>query len=154
MSNIQKLIDSLPVEDVKAPPQYKKIVVLATKDLEQEDKERIQRHGKLYIYNDSNINVSLAKIDADYVVVDANNDAYLKSIDKEFNQSNDIGFCAYCAFYEKEHFNNINAFCTFKDTATKNDFDFLLLNKRQLKSPNTLLSCLFFLVAWVSKLKK
>lgn len=152
----QKIVEESVVEDMKAPePQINKIVVLFTKELETADLEKFRRHGKAVFFNDSYINVPLSRVDADFVFVDANNETYLKSVDKEFNdESNGIEFCAYCRIWEKEHFEGINAFTTVKDAVDKDSFQWLLLNKRSLKKPNSLLSCMYFLVGFVSSLKK
>ena len=132
-----------------------KIVILYTKEITSQDLEMIRRHGKVIFFNSSLINVDLKTIDADYIMCDANDVACLRSLEKHFNDDKDnIDFCAFCHFFEKNHFDNMNAFATFKDAKDKTDFDFLLLNKKNFKKPNTLLSCAYYLVNFLVSLKK
>ena len=144
-----------PDEDVQPLQENYKIVIMYTKEVSQNDLQMIQRHGKVIKFNSSLINVDLKTINGDYILCDANDQACLQSLEPHFNNDKDrIDFCCYCHFFEKEHFEQMHCFSSFKDAKDKNSFDFLLLNKKNFKKPNTLMSCAYFLVNFISKLKK
>ena len=149
--------DDMPNEDMQAPAvdPNKKVIILYTKKIEYEDYLKIERHGKVIYFNKSLINVNLNKINADYILCDANDEDVLRSLEPHFNNDKDnLYFCCYCAFYEKTHFDNMNCFSSFKDAKNKSDFDFLLLNKKNFKKVNSLLACASFLVNMLASLKK
>lgn len=146
-----------PVEDVRPPPPNTnhKIIILHTKEVQNQDLEMIRRHGKVIFFNKSLINVDLKVIDADYILCNANDQDCLNSLEKHFNNDLDnLHFCCYCSFYEKPHYNNMNAFSSFKDAANKEDFDFMLLNKKNFKKVNAFLACASYVVNLLADLKK
>lgn len=132
-----------------------KIVILYSKEVSSQDLEMIRRHGKVLFFNASLINVDLKSIDADYILCPADDEPCLRSLEKHFNDDKDnIDFCAYCRFYEKTHFDNMNSFASFKDAKNKEDFDFTLLNKKNFKKPNAVVSCASFFINFLAGLKK
>ena len=152
---LEEKYKDVPIEDVKAPQPNHKIVILHTKEITFEDLEKIRRHGKVIRFSKALLNTDIKKVDADYILCDANESDILSSLEKHFNNDQDnLDFCVYCRFYEKSHFDKLNCFCTFKDAANKEDFDFLLLNKKNFKKVNSLFACMSFVVNFLVNLKK
>jgi hypothetical protein len=150
-----QIIDVSPVENIKAPQLNSKIIILHTKEITPDDLEMIRRHGKVITFSKALLNLNLLTIDADYILCNALDEDILRSLEKHFNNDQDnLSFCVYCRFYEKVNFSNMNCFSTFKDSATKEDFDFLLLNEKNFKKISPVRSCLSYLVNLISDLKR
>lgn len=154
---MRKIIDESPVEDVKVYEPPKKIVILHTKEVDSNDLEMIRRHGKVIRFNKALLNTDIKKVDADYILCDANEQDILNSLEKHFNNDKDnLEFCVYCRFYEKPHYSDsdINCFSSFKDAANKSDFDFMLLNRKNFKKINTFVACASWLINFLADLRK
>lgn len=136
-------------------PNTKKMIILHTKDLTKDDLKLLNRYGQVVAWSPSLLNVDLSTIQGAYILVDANDQNALNSVEPQMSSFN---VCAYVRFFEINHFSevaNINIFSEMPSAcALKADFDNSLINKRQLLTPNKIISCMDFFYSFVDSLKK
>ena len=140
--------DQKDVLEVNKP----KIVIIYSKDIDDQI-QLIQQYGKVVKFNNSLINVDLNKIDCDYLLCDASDKICLENVERHYDDNN-IQFCHYGYFFERDFYEEINAITKFKFCKDKNDFDKSLLTQKKLARPSKILNCLSFLVSFLGSLKK
>lgn len=132
----------------------KKIIILYTKVLKPDDIEIISRYGKVLKYNNSLINIKWNNLVFDYLLVDATDKTALFNVERHL-MDNNLSFCHYGSFYEKDAFDDsINFVGKIRPCAYKEEFDASLLTKKKLTPPSKLLNCASFLVNFLADLKK
>ena len=147
-SKAEKVIDSA---DSSETPN-KKMLIIHSKTIEKSDLDLLSKFGRVIKFNPSLINIDLHTINFDYLLIDSNDKSGMASAEEHYDS--DFVFAHYSHFFEKDHFDSINAFTKFKDAKDKASFDKLLLKSKQLERPSKWKSCLSFIVNGLAELKK
>lgn len=139
-------------DDAKAEAP-KKMVILYTKAITSEDVEVISRYGKVLRFNSSLINIPWASLHCQFLLCDATDKVCLANVERQLHNP-DLVFCHYGSFYESETFPNINHVSKIRYCATRDDFYASMLEPKELKRPNKVVSFLSFLVNCLAQLKR
>lgn len=131
--------------------QSKMILVLHSKDVTPEEELLFRKFGKTRHWNSGMINVDLQQLECDYLFCDMTDKMCRLHVGKlDFDQ---FRVCAYCHVWEKfdetyRHLGDVNVVTKFPfiKVAFKDEFDNMLLDKKRIKSPNSCLSLLSFLI--------
>ena len=151
-----------PVEEVKVEvvqpeiPQTEKdkiVIILHTKDVSEEDRELLKKHGSLRDMNYSMYNLPLENLQCNYLLVDVTNKLNKLHISR-VNTEN-FKFCAYVHSFQQhdnifedflENINVMTKFPTDYKVAFKSEFDEILTSLKKIKNTSCLVSLLSFLI--------
>ena len=131
----------------------KKMVILYTKAITSEDVEVISRYGKVLRFNASLINIPWTSLHCQFILCDATDKICLANVERHLHDP-DLVFCHYGSFYESETFANINHVSKIRYCATRDDFYASMLEPKELKRPNKIISFLSFFVNCLAQLKR
>jgi len=158
---LDKKYENHPTEDVQSPQIHKIVIILHTKDVDNEDRLLLQKFGRVRDLNYSMYNLDLNKLDCDYLLVDCRdklNKLHITRVNVD-----DYKFCAYVHCFEKhdpifdDFKDDINVMTKFPHeykVAYKCEFDEVLTSCKKIKNSSCLMSLLSFLVNGAASILK
>jgi len=150
---LDKKYENHPIEDVKAPQIHKIVIILHTKDVNNEDRLLLNKFGRVRDLNYSMYNLDLNKLDCDYLLVDCRDKLNKLHITRV--KCDDYNWCAYVHCFEKhdsifdDFKDDINVMTKFPHeykVAYKCEFDDVLTSCKKIKNSSCFLSLVSFLV--------